>query len=278
MTVEKRRQLQFPVEDDKVSFSMKTVILCGGLGTRLREETEFRPKPMVEIGGRPVLWHIMKIYAHSGFREFVLCLGYRGNLIKEYFLNYEAMNNDFTICLGRQHDVTYLGAHAEQDFNVTLVDTGADSMTGGRVKRTERYMDGDTFMVTYGDGVSDVDICKLLAFHKSHGKLATVTTVKPVSRFGLLELNNQGRVIDFAEKPELNGWASAGFFVFNKRVFEYLTGDDCIMEREPLERLAREEQLMAYRHEGFFYAMDTYREYQYLNEVWNSGKAPWKVW
>jgi glucose-1-phosphate cytidylyltransferase len=257
---------------------MKVVLLCGGLGTRLREETEFRPKPMVEIGGRPILWHIMKLYAHAGFREFVCCLGYRGNLIKEYFLNYEAMNNDFSVCLGRQHKITYHGAHAEQDFTVTLVETGADSMTGGRVKRTERYVDGDTFMVTYGDGLANVDLQKLLAFHQAHGKLATVTTVKPFSRFGILELDDAGKVVDFAEKPQMDGWASAGFFIFNRRVFEYLNGDDCVLEREPMERLAREGQLMAYRHTGFFYAMDTYREYQYLNEIWTSGQAPWKVW
>src|SRR5437879_4580174 len=173
---------------------MKVIILCGGQGMRLREETEYRPKPLVDIGGRPILWHIMKLYAHYGLREFVLCLGYRGNMIKEYFLNYEAMNNDFMICLGQKHEIVYHGAHEEQDFKVTLSDTGTDTMTGARVKRVERYIDGDTFMVTYGDGLTDLKIDRLLDFHRSHGRLATVTTVHPISRFGSLELDSGGRV------------------------------------------------------------------------------------
>jgi len=257
---------------------MKVVILCGGYGTRLREETEFRPKPLVEVGGRPVLWHIMKSYAHYGLRDFVLCLGYRGDMIKEYFLNYEAMNNDFTICLGAQNHITYHGAHAEQDFHVTLADTGLDTLTGGRIKRIEKYIDDDTFMVTYGDGVSDINIRALLEFHRAHGRLATMSTVRPLSRYGLLDLAEDGQVVRFEEKPITEGWASAGFFVLQRGVFDYLTGDDCVWEREPLERLAREGQLMAYRHAGFFFAMDTYREYKYLNELWNTGQAQWKVW
>jgi glucose-1-phosphate cytidylyltransferase len=257
---------------------MKVIILCGGLGTRLREETEYRPKPLVDVGGRPILWHIMKLYAHYGFRDFVLCLGYRGNMIKEYFLNYEAVNNDFTICLGAQNHINYHGVHKEQDFRVTLADTGLETMTGGRVKRVEKYVDDDTFMVTYGDGVADLDIQALIDFHRAHGRLATVTSVRPISRFGILDVDKGGRVLSFAEKPRMDGWASAGFLVFNRRVFDYLSGDDCVLEQEPLERLAREGQLIAYRHTGFFYAMDTYREYKYLNEIWASGKAPWKVW
>jgi glucose-1-phosphate cytidylyltransferase len=258
---------------------MKTVILCGGAGTRLREETEYRPKPMVEVGGRPILWHIMKLYAASGHRDFVVCLGYRGQMIKEYFLNYEAMNNDFTICLGRSNRIIYHGAHKEQDFNVTLAETGADTMTGGRVKRVESHIDGDTFMVTYGDGVSDVNIRKLIAFHKAHGRWATVTTVRPTSRFGMIKVDKKGHVVDFSEKPKLSGWASAGFFVFNRRVLDHLVEDaSCILEKEPLEALARKRQLVSYQHDGFFFAMDTYREYLHLNELWNSGKAPWKVW
>jgi glucose-1-phosphate cytidylyltransferase len=257
---------------------MKVVILCGGLGTRLREETEFRPKPMVEIGGRPILWHIMKIYAHSGFRDFVLCLGYRGNMIKEYFLNYEAMNNDFTICLGRSSRIEYRNDHREQDFRVTLVETGQNTMTGGRVKRIARYIGEDEFMLTYGDGVGDIDIPALLAFHRSHGKLATVTTINPSSRFGMIEANSIGRVVQFQEKPKTSGRASAGFFVLDRRVLDYIDGDDCIFEKEPLERLANQGQLMAYPHEGFFYAMDTYREYEYLNQLWSANQAPWKVW
>ena len=256
---------------------MKVVVLCGGLGTRLREETEYRPKPMVEIGGRPILWHIMKLYAHGGFSDFVLCLGYRGNMIKEYFLNYEAMNNDFTICLGPQSKIQFNAVHEEQGFRVTLADTGLSTMTGGRVKRIQKYIGDDTFLLTYGDGVADLDIARLVDFHRSHGKLATVTAVSPSSRFGVLEMN-KNRVMSFLEKPRTEGVASAGFFVFNRKVFDYLGGDDCTLEREPLERLAREGELMAYKHEGFFFAMDTYREYEYLNQLWSSGQAPWKVW
>ena len=258
---------------------MKTIVLCGGQGTRLREETEYRPKPLVDVGGRPILWHIMKTYAHYGFRDFVLCLGYRGHMIKEYFLNYEAMNNDFTICLGRRNNISYHGAHEEQDFHVTLADTGLDSMTGARVKRVERYIDEDLFMVTYGDGLSDLNLSELVQFHRQHGRLATITTVRPISRFGILELSDEGQVQDFAEKPQINGWASAGFFVFNRLVLDYLSLEpSCVLEREPMERLASAGELMAYRHDGFFFAMDTYREYLHLNDLWNTGRAPWAVW
>jgi len=257
---------------------MKVVILCGGLGTRLREETEFRPKPLVDVGGHPILWHIMKLYAHHGFRDFVLCLSYRGNMIKEYFLNYEAMNNDFTICLGKESRIEYNDNHKEQDFRITLAETGLESMTGGRLKRAQKYVPDDCFMVTYGDGVSDVDIGRLVEFHKSHGKLATVTTFRPVSRFGILDINSQHQVQNFIEKPKSDAWASAGFFVFQRQVFDYLDGDQCILEHEPLERLAAERQLMAYNHDGTFFAMDTYREFQILNDLWKNGQAPWKVW
>jgi glucose-1-phosphate cytidylyltransferase len=258
---------------------MKAVVLCGGLGTRLREETEFRPKPMVEIGGRPILWHIMKLYAHYGIREFILCLGYRGNMIKDYFLNYEAMNNDFCISLGRKSHIEFMGAHQEQDFTVTLADTGLETMTGGRLQSVARYLEKeDTFLLTYGDGLSDINIGRLVEFHRAHGRLATVTSVPPISRFGILEADERGQVQRFMEKPRANGLISAGFFVFNRRVLDYLSGPKCILEREPLERLAREGELMAYRHDGFFYAMDTYREYQYLNEAWANDDAPWRVW
>ena len=257
---------------------MKVAILCGGVGTRLREETEFRPKPLVEVGGRPILWHIMKLYAHHGFRDFVLCLGYRGSMIKEYFLNYEAMNNDFTICLGKESRIEYNDNHQEQNFRITLADTGLETMTGGRLKRARKYLADDCFMVTYGDGVSDVDIRRLVEFHKSHGRLATVTTFRPVSRFGILDIDSANQVQNFIEKPKSDAWASAGFFVFQKEVLDYLDGDECILEHGPLERLAAERQLIAYNHDGFFYAMDTYREYQILNDLWKSGQAPWKVW
>lgn len=258
---------------------MKVVILCGGQGTRLREETEFRPKPLVEIGGKPVLLHIMKSYAHYGFRDFILCLGYRGQMIKEHFLNYEAMNNDFTVSLGSKPEIHHHGSHDEDGFRVTLADTGLDSMTGTRIKAVQKYVGTETFMVTYGDGVSDVDLKALLAFHKSHGKLATVTTVKPISRFGVLQVDDAGHVGGFDEKPELEGWINVGFFVFEPKVFDYLSADpSCTLEQEPLQRLAKEGQLVAYRHPGFFYAMDTYREFKLLNTLWDSGQAPWKVW
>lgn len=258
--------------------SLQVVVLCGGLGTRLREETEYRPKPMVEIGGRPILWHIMKMYAHRGFRDFMLCLGYRGNMIKEYFLNYEAMNNDFTICLGQQSKIQYNAVHEEQGFRVTLADTGLATMTGGRLRRIEKYIAGDVFMLTYGDGLADIDMRKLLDFHYQHGKVATVTAVLPPSRYGVLQIGDGGQVAKFLEKPRTESFASAGFFVFNKAIFGYLGGDDCTLEREPLEHLAADGQLMAYRHEGFFYAMDTYREYQLLNDLWSNHQAPWRVW
>jgi glucose-1-phosphate cytidylyltransferase len=242
----------------------------------LREETEFKPKAMVEIGGRPVLWHIMKIYAHYGFRRFILCLGYKGNIIKDYFVNYEAMSNDFTIHLGQENSLTYQSNHTEQDFDVTIVDTGLKTMTGGRVKRIEPFIDGDTFMVTYGDGLADLNIGELVNFHRSHDKIATLSATRPPSRYGILEMTNDGQVTRFREKVQAD-WINGGFLVFNRRVFDYLD-PDCVLEREPMERLAEAEQLMAYRHSGFWIGMDTYREYEILNQMWDSGKAPWKVW
>jgi glucose-1-phosphate cytidylyltransferase len=259
---------------------VKVVILCGGQGTRLREETEYRPKPMVEVGGRPILWHIMKSYAYYGHSQFVLCLGYKGSVIKDYFLNYEAMNSDITLTIGQLHAIAYHDQHHEQEFAVTLADTGQDTLTGGRLQRVKRYLGkDDTFLLTYGDGLCDVNIAKVVEFHRHHGKAATLTTVRPTSRYGIIDIGGTGSVHQFNEKPVLDSWINAGFFVFNRSVFDYLDdGDDCVLERKPLERLAAEHQLMAYRHEGFFYAMDTYREYQYLNELWNTGASPWKVW
>ena len=257
---------------------VKTMILCGGQGTRLREETEYRPKPLVEIGGRPILWHIMKTYAHFGFNEFVLCLGYRGQMIKDYFLSYEAMTNDFTVTLGSERNVQYHGAHDEQHFKVTLAETGLNTMTGGRVQRASTYIDDDIFLMTYGDGVANVDIQKLVDFHHSHGKLATVTVMRPMSRFGELGLNDDGVVKWFVEKPQSDAWASAGYFVLNRKVFDQLDGDECIFEQKPLRSLAEQGELVAYRHEGFFFAMDTYREFLYLNDLWDNDKAPWKIW
>ncbi len=258
---------------------MKVIILCGGLGTRIREETEFRPKPLVEIAGRPILWHIMKVFGHQGLREFVLALGYKGNSIKEYFLNYEAMNNDVTVQLGARASLTYHGEHTEQDFQVTLADTGDKAMTGARVKRASRYVDGDRFMVTYGDGLTNVDLQALLAFHRAHGKLATVTTVRVAGRFGVIDSTEEGQVTRFREKPTQDARISAGFMVFERGALDYLSADDsCILEKEPLEKLANASQLMSYRHMGEFFPMDTYRDHVYLNELWAAGKAPWKLW
>ncbi|QJB28851.1 glucose-1-phosphate cytidylyltransferase [Limnospira fusiformis] len=257
---------------------MKVVILAGGMGTRLREETEYRPKPLVEVGGKPIIWHIMKLYAHYGFLDFIVCLGYKGNLIKEYFLNYEAMNNDFTINLGRSHQITYHNTHSETDFSVTLVNTGLDTLTGGRVAQVKPYINEDLFMVTYGDGLADLNIKDLVDFHKNHGKIATVTTVQPLSRYGVVNVDKEARVLNFGEKIREDKMISAGFFVFDRRIFDYLWDGDCVLEKEPLEKLAAAGQLMSYHHEGFFYAMDTFKDYQELNVRWNSGQTPWKVW
>lgn len=257
---------------------MDVVILCGGQGARMREETEYRPKPMVEVGGRPLLWHIMRLFGHHGLNRFVLCLGYKGSMIKDYFLNYEAMTQDCTVAVGHR-EVRYHGAQEPFDFEVTLADTGAETMTGGRVKRVETYVTGNTFVVTYGDGLADVDIRELLAFHRSHGKLATVTTVQPVSRFGVTVIDEHSRVTSFSEKPKVEGWVSAGFLVFNRGVFDYLDGgDEQVLEADALERLAAEGQLMAYKHRGFFYAVDTFRDFLHVSELWRAGNPPWKVW
>ena len=255
---------------------MKVVLLAGGLGTRLREETEYRPKPMIEVGGKPVLWHLMKNFATFGLKEFIVCTGYRGEVIKDYFLNYEARMNDFTAHLGSASRVEYHGGHDESEWKVTVADTGATTMTGGRVKRVGKYIDG-RFMVTYGDGLADVDITALIKFHEAHGKLATITAIRPLSRFGVMDLSQDGQVKHFREKPQTDDFVNAGFFVFEPEVLDYLD-DECVLEQTPLERLAREGQLMAYKHEGYWQPMDTYREFTMLNEMWDSGSAPWKVW
>jgi glucose-1-phosphate cytidylyltransferase len=233
---------------------------------------------MVEVGGRPILWHIMKLFAHYGVTEFIVCLGYRGDDIKEYFLNYEARNNDFTIRLGRSSDIVFHDQHLESEWQVTLADTGQATETGGRVKLIRRYIgDDDRFIVTYGDGLADVDISHLLDFHLSHGRLATLTTVRPLSRFGVVDLLPEGIVKQFREKPQVDDWVSAGFFVFERQVFDYL-GVDSVLEREPLEQLAKDGELVAHQHEGFWQPMDTYREAKALNSLWANGEAPWKVW
>ncbi len=258
---------------------MQTLILCGGLGTRLREETEYRPKPMVEIGGRPILWHIMKGYAAHGFTDFVLLAGYKGQTIKEYFLNYEWLHRDVTVTLGARGSVRHHDGHDEDGWRITIADTGADAMTGARIKRAARYIDGDRFMLTYGDGVANVDFRRLVAEHARAGRLATVTGVHPPSRFG--ELVTEGdRVTRFNEKPQMHeGFINGGFFVMERGVLEYLSDDvTCVLERDPLERLAAEEQLHVHCHTGFWQCMDTYRDLQLLNQLWDSGEAPWKVW
>lgn len=255
---------------------MKTVILAGGLGTRLAEETVRIPKPMVEIGGKPMLWHIMNIYASHGFTDFVVACGYRGEVIKEYFQNFFLHTTDFRIRLrdGRRETI---GTTAP-DWTVSLLDTGLHSMTGGRLLRLKTHLDGRTFMVTYGDGVADVNIRALVEFHRRHGKIATVTAVRPPARFGGLALDGE-RVCEFSEKPQAGeGWINGGFFVFEPEVFRYLADDQDVLEREPLERLAGDGQLMAFAHQGFWQPMDTLREKRLLEEIWERGAAPWKVW
>ena len=254
---------------------MKTVILCGGRGMRLNEETEYRPKPLVPIGQRPILWHIMRSYSHYNFREFILCLGYRGDKIKEYFLNYKPMSNDCTVQLGLRHEITYGKLADDENYQVTLADTGLETGTGGRIQRIRKYINEETFMLTYGDGVSDINVNELLKFHFSHGRCATVTAVHPTSRYGVLSMGDDGNVLGFSEKPMMNDWMSAGFFVFNVGIFDYLEGDDCFLEQGPLQHLASRGELMAYKHEGFFFSMDTYREYKYLNDLWDKGQTPW---
>lgn len=261
---------------------MKVVILCGGQGTRLREETEYRPKPLVEVGGRPVLWHIMRSYAAHGFKDFVLCLGYKGWLIKEYFLNYKAFNCDFTLQMGFDRAIEYHQRENGQysppeDWRITFVETGLDSMTGSRVKQVAPYLTGDNFMLTYGDGVADVDISALRDFHRAHGKIGTVTAVSASSRFGELAIDGDNTVQRFAEKPVGGSMINGGFFVFQRKFLDYLSDDaSCVLEKEPVERLANEGQLAAYCHSGFWHAMDTYREFVHLNELWKTNQAPWK--
>jgi glucose-1-phosphate cytidylyltransferase len=255
---------------------MKVVILAGGLGTRLTEETIVKPKPMVEIGGRPILWHIMKIYGRWGFEDFVVCLGYKGYIIKEFFANYVVHGSDITIDL--RTNSSFLHSNGAEPWRIALVDTGNKTMTGGRILRIRNYLDNQTFMLTYGDGVADVDLQALLAFHKSHGKVATVTAVHPPSRFGGMAIDN-GLVTDFIEKPQLGeGWINGGFFVLEPGVFDYISGDEMPFERQPLERLARDGQLAAYKHGSFWQCMDTLRDVMLLNELWDSGGCPWKVW
>jgi len=258
---------------------MKVVILAGGLGTRLMEETEARPKPMVEIGGKPILWHIMKIYETYGFNDFVLCLGYKAQSIKEYFLNYYLYNSDVTIELEKNKvDVHFSNS---ESFKVTLVDTGLMTNTAGRIKKIQKYINNETFMLTYGDGVSDVNISELVSFHKSHGKLATLTSIQTPGRFGNIEMDDNGNVEYFVEKPQGDGmWINGGFFVLEPGIFNYLDGnmDDIQWEKKPLIDIANDGQLSAYKHHGFWKPMDALRDRIELEQLWSSGNAKWKIW
>ncbi|HEX9533495.1 MAG TPA: glucose-1-phosphate cytidylyltransferase [bacterium] len=255
---------------------MKVAILAGGFGTRLAEETDIKPKPMVEIGGRPILWHIMKIYATAGFTEFLVALGYKGDLVKRYFQDYYYMRNNLTIHLRTGELEVHDGDR--EDWTIDLVDTGLETQTGGRIKRLAPWIGRQTFLMTYGDGVADIDIQKVVQFHRQHGKLATITAVRPPARFGGLHFEGS-RVSHFVEKPQIGeGWINGGFFVLEPQVLDYIDGDQTLFEREPLERLTREAQLVAYRHDQFWQCMDTLRDLRLLEGLWASGDAPWKVW
>lgn len=256
---------------------MKVVILAGGQGTRLSEETTNIPKPMVLIGGKPILWHIMKIYSHYGFNEFILCLGYRGFMIKEYFSHYFLHMSDITIDL-KDNQTTIHNSFSEP-WKITLVDTGMDTMTGGRIKRIKEHLNNEPFMLTYGDGVADIDIRKLLQFHQKHGKTFTMSAVQPTGRFGTLKIDKQQRIQSFKEKlPGDNHWINGGFFVIEPAIFKLLSTDQTILEKEPLEKLAKSKEMFAYQHRGFWYPMDTLRDKVYLESLWKDDVAPWKVW
>ncbi|MFN2498989.1 MAG: glucose-1-phosphate cytidylyltransferase [Pyrinomonadaceae bacterium] len=254
---------------------MKAVILAGGRGSRISEETDSKPKPMIEVGGRPILWHIMKVYSAHGIQDFIVCCGYKGYLIKEYFANYFLHMSDVTFDM--KNNQMKIHQNYAEPWQVTLVDTGTDTMTGGRLKLVRSYLDDENFCFTYGDGLADLDIAALLDFHNQHGGLATVTSVQPPGRFGALVVDGN-KVVSFEEKPQSGGWINGGFFVLNPKVIDYIEGDDTLWEREPMERLATDGQLSTYFHRGFFQPMDTLRDKNQLEELWDSGKAPWKVW
>lgn len=257
---------------------MKVVILAGGLGTRISEESHLKPKPMIEIGGRPILWHIMKIYSHYGFTDFIICLGYKGYYIKEYFEHYFLHESDITFNFGHESE-KIIHNHSAEPWKVTLVNTGLETMTGGRVKRVRNYVGDEPFMLTYGDGVADVNISDLAAHHKANGKLVTVTAIQPSGRFGSLDLIERNEVRGFQEKPKGDGsWINGGFFVMQPEIFDYIADDTTVLEQEPLEKVASAGELIAYKHESFWQPMDSMRDKIKLNELWDSGKAPWKLW
>jgi glucose-1-phosphate cytidylyltransferase len=258
---------------------MKVVILAGGFGTRIGEESLLRPKPMIEIGDKPILWHIMKSYSFYGFNQFVICLGYKGYQIKEYFANYFLHEADVTFDFTSGSGKTIIRNHSAEPWQVTLVDTGIETLTGGRIKKIEHYLDCEPFMLTYGDGVSNINLQELLNFHRSHGKFATVTAVRPIGRFGALSIRDDKSVAKFQEKAEGdNSWINGGFFVLDPKVIAYIEGDHILFEREPVQKLAQDGQLMAYQHNGFWQPMDTLREKNLLENLWNRGQAPWKAW
>jgi glucose-1-phosphate cytidylyltransferase len=259
-----------------MTVQLPAVILAGGLGTRIREETEFKPKPMVEIGGKPVLWHIMKHLSTYGVNRFIICVGYKGDYIRDYFLNYRARNNDFTISLGDSQDLVFHSIHQESNWTVTIAETGPLTNTGGRVFAVKKYLEGEKFLCTYGDGLSDIDISRLVRFHEESKTIATVTAVRPLSRFGIMNVSSSNNVESFKEKPQAEGWINGGFFIFKPSIFDYLA-PNVILENEPLRKLTEERQLSAYKHEGFWQPMDTFRESKLLNELWDSGKAPWRI-
>lgn len=257
---------------------MKVVLLAGGLGTRLREETEFKPKPMVEVGGYPIIWHIMKIFSTYKLNDFIVCLGYKGDIIKDYFINFQTQHNDFSINTSKQNSIKLYESENLSNWDVLLADTGVNSLTGERIRRIKKYIpEGETFIMTYGDGLSDINIDKLLKFHKSHKGIATISTTKPSSRFGLVEIGANNQVSDFKEKPLADGSINMGYMVLDYEVFDYINENDTF-EEKPLKKLARSGNLYSFSHEGYFQPMDTYRENLSLNNIWNEGDAPWKNW
>lgn len=257
---------------------MKVVLLAGGFGTRISEESQLIPKPMIEIGEKPILWHIMKLYSYYGFNEFIICCGYKQHIIKEWFANYYLHNSDITLDFKSKNSMTTHN-NAAEPWKVTLIDTGLNTMTGGRIKRIQEYIGNETFMLTYGDGVADIDINALIRFHQNNGRLATLTAVQPPGRFGLANINTNNEVLSFTEKPVGDGsWINGGFFVLEPQIFNYIDGDQTIWEREPMESLASQNQLMAYKHYGFWRPMDTLRDKNILENLWDSGQAPWKTW
>ncbi|WBW96651.1 glucose-1-phosphate cytidylyltransferase [Oceanirhabdus sp. W0125-5] len=256
---------------------MKVVILCGGKGTRMKEETEYRPKPLVDIAGKPIIWHIMKIYSYYGINDFILCLGYKGEMIKQYFNEMSWRNNDYTIHI--KNGMSYKRYHTNENinWNITMVDTGLETLTAGRLKKIKKYLDEDEFLMTYGDGLSDINITEAIKYHRQKGKIATITGVRPKSSFGIIEVEN-GIAKSFTEKPKLDGIINGGFMVLNKKIFDYIPEQDCMFVQEPLRNIAKDGELAVYKHGGFWIAIDTFKDIQVVNELWNSGKKTWKIW